>query len=60
MARSGLIVGFAMLTLSAIASMFSFDILVSSSRRTGAMTYQQIAFFAFGARTQSLNSLLIL
>ena len=60
MSRTGLVLGFIMLTVSAIASVFSFDILVSSSRRTGAMTYQQIGFFAFGPKTQHLISLLIL
>ncbi len=60
MSRTGLLLGFILLTLSAVASVFSFDILVSSSRRTGAMTYQQIGFFAFGRWTPSLISLLIL
>eukprot|EP01084_Bolivina_argentea_P200164 342318_1 len=58
--RSGLLLGFILLTLSAITSVFSFDILVSSSRRTGAMTYQQIAFFAFGPNIQSIITFLLL
>eukprot|EP01084_Bolivina_argentea_P253772 426409_1 len=41
-ARSGLILGFILLTASAIASIFSFDILISASRRTGALNYRQI------------------
>eukprot|EP01084_Bolivina_argentea_P200163 342317_1 len=57
--RSGLIFGFLMLTLSAMTSVFSFDILVSSARRTGSMTYQQIAFFAFGANIQHVITFLL-
>eukprot|EP01084_Bolivina_argentea_P242731 407116_1 len=57
--RSGVILGFVMLIVSGIASVFSFDILVSASRRTGAMTYQQIAYFAFGTRIQHLITFLI-
>ena len=57
--RAGLILGFAMLTLSAMASVFSFDILVSASRRTGAMTYQQIGYFAFGGKIQYIITFLI-
>ena len=57
--RSGLILGFILLTVSAIASVFSFDILVSASRRTGAMTYQQIGYFAFGAKIQHIITFMI-
>ncbi len=39
--------------------MFSFDILISSSRRTGAMTYQQIGYFAYGFKSQSMIAFLI-
>eukprot|EP01084_Bolivina_argentea_P106189 190092_1 len=58
--RCGIILGFSLLILSAILSVFSFDILVSSSRRTGAMTYQQIGYFAFGKKVSLFVTVLIL
>ena len=48
--RCGLILGFSLLIISALLSIFSFDILIATSRRTGAMTYQQIGYFAFGKK----------
>lgn len=45
--QCGLILGFAMIFFAAFASILSFDFLISSSRRTGSMTYQQIGYFAF-------------
>ena len=41
-AKCGIVLGLIFLFLSALASLFSFDVLISASRRTGAMTYQQI------------------
>eukprot|EP01083_Nonionella_stella_P008021 23083_1 len=58
--RCGLVLGFSLLILSAMLSVFSFDILIATSRRTGAMTYQQIGFHAFGKSVSILVTVLIL
>ena len=58
--RCGLVLGFMLLLLSAILSIFSFDILMATSRRTGAMTYQEIGHFAFGKKVSLLVTILIL
>eukprot|EP01083_Nonionella_stella_P178010 627562_1 len=58
--RCGIVLGFSLLIISAILSAFSFDILIATSRRTGAMTYQQIGHFAFGKKGSLLVTVLIL
>lgn len=58
--RCGLVLGFSLLIISALLSIFSFDILIATSRRTGAMTYQQIGFFAFGEKVSLFVTILIL
>ena len=57
--RCGLILGVIFLYGSAMASDFSFDILVSCARRTGAMTYTQIAYFALGKNSAFIIPLLV-
>ena len=57
--RCGLILGFSLLTLSAILSIFSFDILIAASRRTGSMTYTQIGYFAFGNKLSIFVTIMI-
>lgn len=48
--KCGLILGPLMLLLSALASDFTCYILVSSARRTGARTYEEVAMFAFNKK----------
>eukprot|EP01083_Nonionella_stella_P213735 770598_1 len=58
--RCGLFLGFILLLTSSSLSIFSFDILVATSRRTGSMTYEQIAYFSFGSKTSLFAISLIL
>jgi amino acid permease len=59
-AKAGWVLGTIMLALSALASDFTLYVLCSSSRRSGAKSYQAIARQCYGPRTEGLLMALLL
>jgi len=58
-ARAGILIGLAFLVFIALISDFSVYILVSCSRRSGGVSYEQVAKIAFGRWAQILTMILL-
>jgi len=60
LSRSGLALGLGYLILSALASALSIGLLVSSSRRSGAQSYEDVVEKTFGRRMKLLTMLMVI